>query len=117
MQRSFLKQRRIYPIFQALLAALLFGASAPVAKLLLGEIDPIPLAGLLYFGSGVSCLVVLGALRLGKRQGEAEAQLAKAGDFPWLAGSILAGGIAAPMVFTFQPSQYPRGDRIFTLEF
>jgi drug/metabolite transporter (DMT)-like permease len=111
-----LKQRRIYPIFQALLAALLFGASAPVAKLLLGEIDPIPLAGLLYFGSGVSCLVVLGVLRLGKRQGKAEAQL-QAGDFPWLAGSILAGGIAAPIVLLFSLHNTPAATASLLLNF
>lgn len=37
----------------ALLAALLFGASAPLAKMLVGEIHPIMLAGLLYLGSGI----------------------------------------------------------------
>ena len=37
----------------ALLAAALFGASTPVNKLLLGRIDPLLLAGLLYLGSGL----------------------------------------------------------------
>ena len=37
----------------ALVAAALFGASTPLAKLLLGELPPIALAGLLYLGSGV----------------------------------------------------------------
>ena len=36
----------------ALASAALFGASTPVAKLLLGVIDPLLLAGLLYLGSG-----------------------------------------------------------------
>lgn len=31
----------LYPIVQAVLAAGLFGASAPVAKLLLGQIEPV----------------------------------------------------------------------------
>jgi hypothetical protein len=39
-------------ILQALLAALLFGASTPLAKLLTGEVSPLLLAGLLYLGSG-----------------------------------------------------------------
>src|SRR4051794_10155572 len=36
----------------ALLAAPLFGASTPFAKLLLGSLSPLLLAGLLYLGSG-----------------------------------------------------------------
>jgi hypothetical protein len=35
----------------ALGSALLFGASTPIAKLLLGITDPLLLAGLLYLGS------------------------------------------------------------------
>ena len=40
-------------IIYALVAAALFGTSTPLAKLLLGELPPIALAGLLYLGSGV----------------------------------------------------------------
>lgn len=36
----------------ALAAALLFGASTPLAKLLVGNMSPLLLAGLLYLGSG-----------------------------------------------------------------
>lgn len=36
----------------ALLAAALFGASTPVAKVLVGDLAPLVLAGLLYLGSG-----------------------------------------------------------------
>jgi drug/metabolite transporter (DMT)-like permease len=44
----------------ALAAALLFGASTPLAKALLGTLDPWLLAGSLYLGSGIG----LAALRL-----------------------------------------------------
>ena len=37
----------------ALLAALLFGASTPLAKLLLVQVSPWLMAALLYLGSGV----------------------------------------------------------------
>jgi hypothetical protein len=37
----------------ALGAAALFGASTPAAKLLIGQLPPVLLAGLLYLGSGV----------------------------------------------------------------
>jgi hypothetical protein len=51
-------QPRSTSIFQALLDAVLFGASAPLAKLLLGEVPPVALAGLLYLGSGFGVLLV-----------------------------------------------------------
>jgi hypothetical protein len=38
----------------ALGSAFLFGASTPIAKLLLGITDPLLLAGLLYLGSGTA---------------------------------------------------------------
>ena len=63
-----MKRTSFYPIAQALLAAGLFGASAPFAKLLLGEVQPIPLAALLYLGSGAGMLL-LRALRRGKSSG------------------------------------------------
>lgn len=50
-------------ILPALAVAALFGASTPVAKLLVGEIDPWMLAGLLYLGSGLG----LGGLLLFRR--------------------------------------------------
>lgn len=81
--------------FLALAAAALFGASTPLAKLLLGEISPIVLAGLLYLGSGVG----LGLLRLvrGPVPVSREAPLV-ARDWGWLAGAILAGGVVAPVL-------------------
>lgn len=42
----------------ALLSALLFGASTPFAKLLLRDIGPWMLAGLLYLGSGLGLIAV-----------------------------------------------------------
>jgi drug/metabolite transporter (DMT)-like permease len=87
-------------MIQALLAAVLFGASAPVAKLLLGMIEPIPLAGFLYLGSGVGVLLFKGTQHLGSQSARAEAGISKA-DIPWLTGAILAGGVLAPIVLMF----------------
>lgn len=75
----------------ALVSAVLFGASAPLAKLLLGRVDPWLLAGLLYLGSGVG-LVVLRPLL--PRQG---GRLARA-DWPWLAAAVAAGGVVGPVL-------------------
>jgi drug/metabolite transporter (DMT)-like permease len=79
----------------ALTAALLFGASSPIAKLLLGGIDPILLAALLYLGSGVGLSIWRFVAK--RLRASAEAPLARA-DFPWLAGAVLAGGVVAPVL-------------------
>lgn len=81
---------KLGPLLKALVAALLFGASAPLAKALLQDVAPIPLAALLYLGCGAGALLM--ALVLRSRNGdEAEAPLAT-NDLPWLAGAIIAGG-------------------------
>ncbi|MBV8935600.1 MAG: EamA family transporter [Alphaproteobacteria bacterium] len=80
--------------FLALGSALLFGASTPIAKLLLGIADPLLLAGLLYLGSGAGlALVKIGGGFLGL--GRAEAPL-RPRDLPWVASIVLFGGILGP---------------------
>ncbi|MFO1105520.1 MAG: DMT family transporter [Amaricoccus sp.] len=73
----------------ALAAALLFGLAAPLSKRLLGMVDPVLLAGLLYLGSG------LGLALWRRASGQPAARLPRA-DWPWLAGAILSGGVAGP---------------------
>jgi drug/metabolite transporter (DMT)-like permease len=82
------------PVAYALASAALFGASTPLAKLLLGELPPILLAGLLYLGSGVGLAAWI-ALR-GFR-----GPLPARADWPWLAGAIAAGGIAGPALLMY----------------
>ena len=86
---------RTYPVLLAVLGAVLFGASAPLSKVLLGQVDPVMLAGLLYLGCGVGLLVFKFILRAGGTAGD---EPLGRKDFPWLAGAVLAGGIAAPIV-------------------
>src|SRR2546425_11289909 len=81
----------------ALAAALLFGASTPVAKILLGQVDPILLAGLLYLGSG-SGLALWWWLRFRFQRGDSPEASLQLSDLPWLAGAILAGGIVGPVL-------------------
>jgi drug/metabolite transporter (DMT)-like permease len=95
-----MKRSHLTPYLQALLSALLFGMSTPLAKLFLGEIEPIPLAALLYLGSGLGLLIYKLARRMIFKGEIIEAGLSK-GDIPWLAGSILAGGVIAPIVQLF----------------
>ena len=80
----------------ALLSAVLFGASTPFAKLLLGSMDPRMLAGLLYLGAGIG-LAGLGVLRGALRLPNVEAPLRRS-DMPWLGLVILAGGVAGPLL-------------------
>ena len=84
----------------ALAAALLFGAGAPFAKLLLGPVGPWMLAGILYLGSGVG----LGAWRL-VRGGE-RARIGRA-HLPWLAAAIALGGVAGPVLLLWGLARMP----------
>ena len=77
----------------AVASAALFGASMPLAKVLLPGTEPQLLAGLLYLGSGTG-LGVYSALRRTRVQ---EARLMWA-DIPWLAAAIVAGGILGPLL-------------------
>jgi drug/metabolite transporter (DMT)-like permease len=83
-----------------LLAAVLFGASAPLAKLLLGEIDPWLLAGLLYVGAGLG-------MGLWRRVRRAPAVRLPRHQLPWLVGAVLAGGVAGPVLLMFGLSSMP----------
>lgn len=80
----------------ALASALLFGASAPFAKLLLGVIEPQFLAGLLYLGAGVGLAAFhFGRAALGIPAPEAPL---RGRDLPWLAAVVLFGGVLGPLL-------------------
>jgi drug/metabolite transporter (DMT)-like permease len=84
-------------VIYALLAAVLFGASTPLAKTLLGDIDPMILAGLLYAGSGAGLAIVqlVRAFLIGKA---APVVWPSPADWRWLGAAILAGGIVGPVL-------------------
>jgi drug/metabolite transporter (DMT)-like permease len=84
----------------ALVSAVLFGASTPLAKLLLGNgVNPWLLAGLLYLGSGAGLAILQLALRAaGRSSGEAPLRRA---DLPWLALVVLTGGAVGPLLLMF----------------
>lgn len=103
-------------VVQALIAALLFGASAPLAKLLLGEVEPIPLAALLYLGSGIGLLGVKLFQRMNQKGLNSEAQI-KQPDYVWLVGAIIAGGVAAPITLLFSLQHTPAATASLLLNF
>jgi len=86
-------------IAPALVAAIFFGASTPLARALVGTINPAWLAGCLYAGSGIGLAIVL-ALRCVGRRSRGAPPLSRS-DLPWLAATIVSGGVVAPLLFTF----------------
>lgn len=77
----------------ALGAALLFGASTPFAKQLVGSMPPVLLAGLLYLGSGVG----LWAFRI-LRARTFDVPHLTGREWFWLLGAIVSGGILGPVL-------------------
>lgn len=84
------------PVIYAIGAAALFGASTPAAKQLAAEVPPVLLAGLLYLGSGAGLLIA----RLLRDRGWNTSGMAP-GQWRWLLGAIVVGGIAAPVALMF----------------
>lgn len=88
-----------YGVLAALLAACFFGLSTPFSKLLLGSVDPVMLAALLYTGSWSGLSALLAFRRLGSMHTH-EAKL-RGKDYLYLLGSILSGGMAAPLLLIY----------------
>src|SRR5215470_3921703 len=88
----------------ALGSAALFGASAPLSKLFLTSIDPQLLAGVLYLGAGVGLSFV--HLRFVVSADTTEAPLRLA-DMPWLAATIVAGGVLGPLLLLLGLARVP----------
>lgn len=83
-------------ILPALGSALLFGASTPFAKLLVGPVHPVLLAGLLYAASGLGLLAWL-AGQASLARGCTRSRLTSR-DLPALGGAIFCGGVAGPIL-------------------
>jgi drug/metabolite transporter (DMT)-like permease len=101
-------------ILQALTAAIFFGASAPIAKLLLGDISPVYLAAFLYLGSGTGTFL----FRLTQLMQSKNAEAAiKSPDIKWLAGAIISGGILAPILLMISLQNTPASTASLLLNF
>ena len=99
-------------IIQALLAALFFGISAPLSKLLLGDVNPIFLAAFLYLGSGSGiALIKFAQPSKGKEAGIRKTEI------KWLAGAIISGGIAAPIILMLSLEKTPASSASLLLNF
>jgi drug/metabolite transporter (DMT)-like permease len=101
-------------VIVALLSALLFGITTPLAKLLLSaDVSPLLLAGLLYLGCGLG----LAALRAMQDRGWSPTYLSHA-DRLWLGGATLAGCILAPalLLFGLSHAEAARASLLLNLE-
>ncbi len=87
-------------VLATLLAATLFGAGTPLAKLLLEQTSPWLLAALLYLGSGIGLFL----LRWLRRS--APVRLPR-GERKWLAGAVVAGGMVGPVLLMVGLSGMP----------
>ena len=87
-------------IVATLVAAVLFGASAPIAKWFLHDVNPWMLAGLFYLGAGIG----LGIYRLVTHAQPVSLQV---GESVWLAAAVLTGGVAGPVLLMYGLSGMP----------
>ena len=101
-------------ILQAILAALFFGASAPVSKLLLVDVAPVLMAAFLYLGSGTGISLIKLYQRFSRNQKEAGI---KRPDVRWLAGAIVSGGILAPILLMVSLNNTPASTASLLLNF
>jgi drug/metabolite transporter (DMT)-like permease len=89
-------------IAAALGAALLFGASTPLAKALLHDVSPVLLAGLLYAGSGIG----LGLIRIVRDRGWRMPPMA-AEEWLWFLLAIGFGGVLGPLALMLGLTRTP----------
>lgn len=111
-----MKKSYLFSIGFALLAAILFGLSTPLAKLLLGEIDPIHLAAFLYLGSGLCLLLIKIIQKFSSNHMVTEARLSGS-DLAWLAGATLAGGVIGPIILMQSLQHTPAATASLLLNF
>ena len=116
MSRFISLQRRALSV---LVAAALFGASAPIAKLLLTQISAVSLAALAYCGGGLA-LTCAWLLRRFRARGDG----APAPSTRWtrsealsMTGAIIVGGVLAPTMLFWSLSRLPAGNAALLLNF
>nr|MCR4742491.1 DMT family transporter [Treponema sp.] len=90
---SYLKNHNLIAIFYAIAAAVFYALNVPCSKLLLKEVPPVCMAGLLYLGAGLG----VGLIYLFKFKKESSADRLCKSDFPYVIGMILLD-ILAPIL-------------------
>ena len=89
------------PLFYIIISAACFGISPPLAKLLVTDIPPVALAGLLYTGAFLGLSLYSIGQKLFSAAPDATTASLRGKDIPWLAAATLFGGIIAPISLMF----------------
>jgi drug/metabolite transporter (DMT)-like permease len=84
------------PVIIVIISAALFGISAPLAKSLVEGMPATELAGLLYLGAFLGLGIFTVVQRMARTHRRYERIARK--DVKWLAGSIVSGGVVAPIL-------------------
>jgi drug/metabolite transporter (DMT)-like permease len=107
-----------YAIY-VLTAAALFGASAPIAKLLLERMSPVTLAALAYCGGGLALMSAWLIRRVRANTGDATATSGRwtRAEVMSMTGAIIAGGVLAPTTLFWSLSRLPAGNAALLLNF
>ena len=92
------KNNQIHGPLLATFSAVLFGISPVLCKLLIGDMSPALLAGLLYLGSGIGLQIVL---ILQRRNSLRELMQLSPQHRIKLLGAVLSGGVIAPLCLTY----------------
>ncbi|MFH1143408.1 MAG: DMT family transporter [Candidatus Eisenbacteria bacterium] len=81
---------------EVIVAALAFAASVPATKILLADVSPLALSGVLYLSAGVLSAALVG---ISQRTGAAaEGRRIRGAEWIWLGGATLAGAVLAPFL-------------------
>jgi drug/metabolite transporter (DMT)-like permease len=84
--------------FLSILSAALFGISPVLCKMMIGEMSPVLLAGLLYLGSGIGLQLLLFCQR--RNSVRELGQISLRSRFKLL-GAVISGGVVAPLCLTY----------------
>jgi drug/metabolite transporter (DMT)-like permease len=82
---------------EVMLAALAFAASVPASKLLLADVSPLALSGVLYMSAGTLCTILVWISRL-RSPAASESNIVRGKEWIWLAGAVASGGVFAPLL-------------------
>ena len=96
-----MKDTTARPIAYAVLAAVLYALSTPVSKILMSEISPSFLAGILYLGAGIGMIPI----SLSKRKNITFRRIGRT-DLPYITGMVVLD-IAAPVLLMIALSKTP----------
>jgi drug/metabolite transporter (DMT)-like permease len=89
------------PLLYILISATCFGISPPIAKILMADIPPVVLAGLLYSGAFLGLSLFALARMVRPAAPEAGGTGLRGKDLSWLAAATLFGGIIAPICLMY----------------